>query len=88
MLKRSGTRSYSSAPSSHAHSLTDVPLIAPFGPSRKPLARVRCLGRERLDRVDQLRIKCEGIPERPTPPLGYKSRSDALPHARHQPRIA
>ncbi|HXV97883.1 MAG TPA: saccharopine dehydrogenase C-terminal domain-containing protein, partial [Anaerolineae bacterium] len=27
---------------------------------------------ERLDRVDELHIKCGGIPERPTPPLGYK----------------
>jgi lysine 6-dehydrogenase len=43
---------------------------------------------ERLDRVDELHIKCGGIPERPTPPLGYKivfggrqlplSESDAL----------
>jgi len=47
----------------------------------------RCLA-ERLDRVDELHIKCGGIPERPTPPLGYKivfggrqlplSESDAL----------
>jgi lysine 6-dehydrogenase len=27
---------------------------------------------ERLDRVDELHIKCGGIPEKPTPPLGYK----------------
>jgi saccharopine dehydrogenase-like NADP-dependent oxidoreductase len=27
---------------------------------------------ERLDRVDELHIKCGGIPERPAPPLGYK----------------
>lgn len=27
---------------------------------------------ERLDRVDELHIKCGGIPEQPTPPLGYK----------------
>jgi len=27
---------------------------------------------EKLDRVDQLHIKCGGIPEKPTPPLGYK----------------
>ena len=27
---------------------------------------------ERLGRVDQLHIKCGGIPEKPTPPLGYK----------------
>jgi saccharopine dehydrogenase-like NADP-dependent oxidoreductase len=27
---------------------------------------------ERLDRVDELHIKCGGIPERPTAPLGYK----------------
>jgi lysine 6-dehydrogenase len=27
---------------------------------------------EKLDRVDELHIKCGGIPERPTPPLGYK----------------
>lgn len=27
---------------------------------------------EQLDRVDELHIKCGGIPERPTPPLGYK----------------
>jgi lysine 6-dehydrogenase len=27
---------------------------------------------ERLDRVDELHIKCGGIPEVPTPPLGYK----------------
>jgi lysine 6-dehydrogenase len=43
---------------------------------------------ERLDWVDELHIKCGGIPERPTPPLGYKivfggrqlplSESDAL----------
>lgn len=43
---------------------------------------------EKLDRVDELHIKCGGIPEKPTPPLGYKivfggqqlplSESDAL----------
>jgi lysine 6-dehydrogenase len=27
---------------------------------------------EQLDQVDELHIKCGGIPERPTPPLGYK----------------
>jgi len=27
---------------------------------------------EKLDRVDALHIKCGGIPEKPTPPLGYK----------------
>ncbi len=27
---------------------------------------------EKLDRVDELHIKCGGIPERPAPPLGYK----------------
>jgi lysine 6-dehydrogenase len=27
---------------------------------------------ERLDRVDELHIQCGGVPERPTPPLGYK----------------
>lgn len=27
---------------------------------------------ETLDRVDELHIKCGGIPEKPTPPLGYK----------------
>jgi lysine 6-dehydrogenase len=27
---------------------------------------------ERLDRVDELHIKCGGIPEKPAPPLGYK----------------
>ena len=27
---------------------------------------------EKLDRVDELLIKCGGIPEKPTPPLGYK----------------
>ncbi len=27
---------------------------------------------EKLDQVDELHIKCGGIPERPTPPLGYK----------------
>jgi lysine 6-dehydrogenase len=27
---------------------------------------------ERFDRVDQLRIYCGGIPEKPSPPLGYK----------------
>lgn len=27
---------------------------------------------EQLDRVDELHIKCGGIPETPTPPLGYK----------------
>jgi lysine 6-dehydrogenase len=27
---------------------------------------------ERLDHVDELHIKCGGIPEKPTPPLGYK----------------
>jgi saccharopine dehydrogenase-like NADP-dependent oxidoreductase len=27
---------------------------------------------EQLDRVDELRILCGGIPERPAPPLGYK----------------
>jgi lysine 6-dehydrogenase len=27
---------------------------------------------EKLDRVDELHIKCGGIPEHPTPPLGYK----------------
>lgn len=27
---------------------------------------------ERLDRVDELHIKCGGIPEHPEPPLGYK----------------
>ncbi len=27
---------------------------------------------EKLDRVDELHIKCGGIPEEPTPPLGYK----------------
>jgi saccharopine dehydrogenase-like NADP-dependent oxidoreductase len=27
---------------------------------------------EKLDRVDELHIKCGGIPEKPTPPLGYK----------------
>jgi lysine 6-dehydrogenase len=27
---------------------------------------------EHLDRVDELHIKCGGIPERPAPPLGYK----------------
>jgi len=27
---------------------------------------------EKLDRVDELHIKCGGIPETPTPPLGYK----------------
>jgi lysine 6-dehydrogenase len=27
---------------------------------------------ERLDQVDELHIKCGGIPEKPTPPLGYK----------------
>jgi lysine 6-dehydrogenase len=27
---------------------------------------------EQLDRVDELHIKCGGIPARPTPPLGYK----------------
>jgi lysine 6-dehydrogenase len=27
---------------------------------------------EQLDRVDEVHIKCGGIPERPTPPLGYK----------------
>jgi saccharopine dehydrogenase-like NADP-dependent oxidoreductase len=43
---------------------------------------------EKLDQVDELHIKCGGIPEKPTPPLGYKivfggrqlplSESDAL----------
>jgi lysine 6-dehydrogenase len=27
---------------------------------------------DKLDRVDELHIKCGGIPEKPTPPLGYK----------------
>jgi saccharopine dehydrogenase-like NADP-dependent oxidoreductase len=27
---------------------------------------------EKLDRVDELHIKCGGIPEKPAPPLGYK----------------
>ncbi len=27
---------------------------------------------EKLDRVDEVHIKCGGIPEEPTPPLGYK----------------
>ena len=27
---------------------------------------------EKMDRVDELHIKCGGIPETPTPPLGYK----------------
>jgi lysine 6-dehydrogenase len=27
---------------------------------------------EKMDRVDELHIKCGGIPEKPTPPLGYK----------------
>ncbi len=27
---------------------------------------------EKLDRVEELHIKCGGIPEKPTPPLGYK----------------
>ena len=27
---------------------------------------------EKLDRVDELHIKCGGIPEKPSPPLGYK----------------
>lgn len=27
---------------------------------------------EKLDRVDELHIKCGGIPEKPVPPLGYK----------------
>jgi lysine 6-dehydrogenase len=27
---------------------------------------------EKLDRADELHIKCGGIPEKPTPPLGYK----------------
>ena len=27
---------------------------------------------EKLDRVDELHIKCGGIPEKPTPPLGYR----------------
>jgi lysine 6-dehydrogenase len=27
---------------------------------------------EKLDRVEELHIRCGGIPERPTPPLGYK----------------
>ena len=27
---------------------------------------------EKLDQVDELHIKCGGIPEKPTPPLGYK----------------
>ena len=27
---------------------------------------------EKLDRVDELHIKCGGIPEKPMPPLGYK----------------
>jgi lysine 6-dehydrogenase len=27
---------------------------------------------EKLDRIDELHIKCGGIPEEPTPPLGYK----------------
>ena len=27
---------------------------------------------EKLDRVDELHIKCGGLPEKPTPPLGYK----------------
>jgi lysine 6-dehydrogenase len=27
---------------------------------------------EKLDRIDELHIKCGGIPEQPTPPLGYK----------------
>jgi lysine 6-dehydrogenase len=27
---------------------------------------------EKLDRIDELHIKCGGIPETPTPPLGYK----------------
>jgi lysine 6-dehydrogenase len=27
---------------------------------------------EKLDRVDELHIKCGGVPEKPTPPLGYK----------------
>jgi lysine 6-dehydrogenase len=27
---------------------------------------------EKLDRVDELHIKCGGVPEQPTPPLGYK----------------
>ncbi len=27
---------------------------------------------EKLDRIDELHIKCGGIPEKPTPPLGYK----------------
>jgi lysine 6-dehydrogenase len=27
---------------------------------------------ERLDRVDELHIQCGGVPEKPTPPLGYK----------------
>jgi lysine 6-dehydrogenase len=27
---------------------------------------------EKLDRVDELHIKCGGLPESPTPPLGYK----------------
>jgi lysine 6-dehydrogenase len=31
----------------------------------------RCLA-EKLDRVDELHIKCGGIPEKPAPPLGYK----------------
>jgi lysine 6-dehydrogenase len=27
---------------------------------------------EKLDRIDELHIKCGGIPEKPSPPLGYK----------------
>jgi lysine 6-dehydrogenase len=27
---------------------------------------------EKLDRVDELHIKCGGVPEKPAPPLGYK----------------
>jgi lysine 6-dehydrogenase len=27
---------------------------------------------DKLDRVDELHIKCGGVPEKPTPPLGYK----------------
>jgi lysine 6-dehydrogenase len=27
---------------------------------------------EKLDRIDELHIKCGGIPEKPAPPLGYK----------------
>jgi lysine 6-dehydrogenase len=31
-----------------------------------------CYLAEKLDRIDELHIKCGGIPEKPAPPLGYK----------------